>query len=30
MNINEAHAKVRHEAHAWAVLHWARNRRSRS
>lgn len=28
MNPSEALAKVRHEAHAWAVLHWMRTRRS--
>jgi len=30
MSPSEALVKMRHEAHAWAILHWMRNRRSRS
>lgn len=30
MNFSDALSKMRHEAHAWAILHWMRSRRSRS
>lgn len=29
MPVHDAFSKLRHEAHAWALMHWLRNRRSR-